>query len=198
MGTKASIVREMLLAGAKYPEISRVAGVASSTIAYHAEKLGLRKRKLTEQKRYDWKTVQAYYDQGYSISEVVEHFGMHWSSLRDARTRGDIHMDDRNRVRKVKLDNGRTYSDEFMFREDSTIARNSIRKRFREITLYACSNQHCTIFNVENPVWAGNPLVLHLDHINGIRNDHRVENLRWLCPNCHSQTPTYCGKNIGK
>jgi 5-methylcytosine-specific restriction endonuclease McrA len=33
--------------------------------------------------------------------------------------------------------------------------------------------------------------VLHLDHINGINNDNRRENLRFLCPNCHSQTPTY-------
>ena len=39
------------------------------------------------------------------------------------------------------------------------------------------------------------PLSLHLDHINGIRNDHRLENLRILCPNCHSQTKTYSGKN---
>jgi 5-methylcytosine-specific restriction endonuclease McrA len=40
----------------------------------------------------------------------------------------------------------------------------------------------------------GRRLVLHLDHINGISNDHRLENLRLLCPNCHSQTDTYCNK----
>ncbi|MGC9992491.1 MAG: HNH endonuclease [Candidatus Cybelea sp.] len=43
--------------------------------------------------------------------------------------------------------------------------------------------------------WHGRPLSLHLDHINGVRNDNRLENLRMLCPNCHSQTPTYGGRN---
>lgn len=42
--------------------------------------------------------------------------------------------------------------------------------------------------------WKGNSLSLHLDHINGINNDNRLDNLRFLCPNCHSQTDTYCGK----
>lgn len=46
--------------------------------------------------------------------------------------------------------------------------------------------------------WNGQPLALHLDHINGINNDHRIENLRFLCPNCHSQTDTYAGKNKNK
>lgn len=44
----------------------------------------------------------------------------------------------------------------------------------------------------------GKPLTLHLDHINGQNKDHRLENLRFLCPNCHSQTHTYCGRNIKK
>lgn len=43
--------------------------------------------------------------------------------------------------------------------------------------------------------WNGEHIVLHLDHINGKNTDNRIENLRFLCPNCHSQTTTYCGKN---
>ena len=45
--------------------------------------------------------------------------------------------------------------------------------------------------------WHGKSISCHLDHINGINNDHRLENLRMICPNCHSQTKTYCGKNKG-
>ena len=44
-------------------------------------------------------------------------------------------------------------------------------------------------------IWNGQKLSLQLDHINGIHNDHRIENLRFLCPNCHSTTETYAGKN---
>lgn len=43
--------------------------------------------------------------------------------------------------------------------------------------------------------WNGRTLSLELDHINGINNDNRIENLRFLCPNCHSQTTTYGSRN---
>jgi Zn finger protein HypA/HybF involved in hydrogenase expression len=45
------------------------------------------------------------------------------------------------------------------------------------------------------PEWNGKFLSLQLDHINGVFNDNRLENVRLLCPNCHSQTPTFAGKN---
>lgn len=44
-------------------------------------------------------------------------------------------------------------------------------------------------------LWQDEPIVLHIDHVNGDHFDHRINNLRLLCPNCHSQTPTYCGGN---
>ncbi len=42
----------------------------------------------------------------------------------------------------------------------------------------------------------GKPLSLQLDHLNGVSNDNRIDNLRFLCPNCHSQTDTFSGKRL--
>lgn len=52
----------------------------------------------------------------------------------------------------------------------------------------------CSICNLYE--WRGKPLVLELDHIDGNNHNHKIGNLRLLCPNCHSQTDTYCGRNI--
>ncbi len=43
--------------------------------------------------------------------------------------------------------------------------------------------------------WLGQKMNLTIDHINGINNDNRIKNLRFLCYNCHALTPTYAGKN---
>jgi 5-methylcytosine-specific restriction endonuclease McrA len=51
----------------------------------------------------------------------------------------------------------------------------------------------CSVCNIDN--WNNKPIGLHLDHINGNSTDHTFKNLRLICPNCHSQTETYCGKN---
>ena len=43
--------------------------------------------------------------------------------------------------------------------------------------------------------WLGKPLSLQLDHIDGNHSNHSLQNLRFLCPNCHTQTDTFSGKN---
>ena len=55
----------------------------------------------------------------------------------------------------------------------------------------------CALCDI-GPEWNGKPLVLRLDHKNGQRSDHRLLNLRFLCPNCDSQTDTFCGRNKPK
>ena len=53
---------------------------------------------------------------------------------------------------------------------------------------YHCEGARCPL----SEEWLGKPLVLHVNHRNGNWLDDRAENVEFLCPNCHSQTPTYC------
>jgi hypothetical protein len=46
--------------------------------------------------------------------------------------------------------------------------------------------------------WLDKPIPLELEHKNGNNKDNRIENLSFLCPNCHAFTDTYRGKNIGR
>jgi predicted RNA-binding Zn-ribbon protein involved in translation (DUF1610 family) len=81
-------------------------------------------------------------------------------------------------------------SNDAIFKENSYYSNELIKKRIVKDDLleYKCSK--CGIDS-----WQGEPIVLELDHINGINIDNRLSNLRYLCPNCHSQTDTYCGRN---
>jgi len=55
----------------------------------------------------------------------------------------------------------------------------------------------CSICNML-PFWFGKPISFHLDHIDGNPKNNEVSNFRILCPNCHSQTESYCGKKNTK
>jgi RNase P subunit RPR2 len=44
-------------------------------------------------------------------------------------------------------------------------------------------------------IWEGNNINMELDHIDGDRTNHKLDNLRMICPNCHSQTETFRAKN---
>jgi hypothetical protein len=69
---------------------------------------------------------------------------------------------------------------------------NSLKKR-----LIAEGMKQARCESCRRDSWEGHPIPLELDHVNGRRDDNRLANLRILCPNCHAQTETYRGRNIG-
>jgi Zn finger protein HypA/HybF involved in hydrogenase expression/endogenous inhibitor of DNA gyrase (YacG/DUF329 family) len=72
----------------------------------------------------------------------------------------------------------------------STYSRKHLKERLLEGKIL---KNECSLCGAL-PEWNGKPLVLILDHINGINDDHRLENLRLVCPNCNSQLPTFAGR----
>lgn len=79
---------------------------------------------------------------------------------------------------------------ELVFVENCTYSNATLRRHYIKVCPPTC----CAICN-RKPEWEGKPLTLILDHINGIHSDSRLENLRWVCPNCNSQLETTNGKN---
>jgi hypothetical protein len=75
--------------------------------------------------------------------------------------------------------------------EKSTYARHLLKRRLLKERLLENKCNICGLFEQ----WQGKPIVLVLDHINGVNDDNRLENLRMLCPNCNSQQETFCGKS---
>jgi len=75
-------------------------------------------------------------------------------------------------------------------RKDSKSYKSSNRNEIRK------NNNICNICNINE--WLGNKIVLELDHIDGNSKNDEISNLRMLCPNCHSQTPTFRGRGIKK
>lgn len=82
-------------------------------------------------------------------------------------------------------------SEENVFIENSTATQKVLREWYKKgnYTKYKCS------ICGQEPIWQGKDLTLILDHINGHNHDDRLENLRWVCPNCNQQLDTTGFKN---
>ena len=64
-----------------------------------------------------------------------------------------------------------------------------MRRYVTEIRGYKCEDCGC------GSTWNHKPITLQLDHIDGNSDNNSLENIRWLCPNCHTQTETWCARN---
>lgn len=89
------------------------------------------------------------------------------------------------RVKKIVENKKKKHEEKTKTADFNTLSENQKRKRILIEQDYRCSE--CGI----EQMWNCKPLKFELDHISGIRKDNTRNNLRMVCPNCHSQTPTY-------
>jgi len=125
--------------------------------------------------RYDWAAVQAYHDAGHGRRETTQHFGFCPASWKKAVDRGALSP----RPRRSPIEH-----------LSQMRSREYVKRRLLQAGILENRCDECGIRE-----WRGKPISIQIDHRNGVRHDHRLENLRMLCPNCHSQTETYGAKN---
>lgn len=168
-------VHRLLEEGLTRAQIARTLGTSKSTVTYHARRFGMPIDSRAA-RRYDWNAIQAYYDDGHSVSECCTKFGFARASWTSAVRRGAVV------ARPLTMP-----IDQLLSRSRS---RQNLKRRLLEAGLLP---QRCGECGIED--WRGAPLSLQLHHVNGKREDNRLENLALMCPNCHSQTKTWGGRN---
>jgi hypothetical protein len=172
------LVAARLDSGTSVKEVARQLGLSKSTVSWHAARLG-RPRQSRSAVRYDWAAVQSYYDEGRSPRECCERFGFNRSAWAAAVKSGRVVV----RPRRAPLCD--------LLVADSPASRLTVKRRLlRE----GIKSSRCDECGLER--WQGRQLRFELHHINGNRSDHRLMNLRLLCPNCHSQTENFAGRAL--
>ena len=131
-------------------------------------------------------------ENSFSMNEVIDklgyttHSGGSHNTVKKRIELYDIDISHFSSIRGVKR------TEENVFIENSTASQATLRRWYKkgEYTPYICS------ICGQEPIWQGKDLTLILDHINGSNHDDRLENLRWVCPNCNQQLDTTNGKNL--
>jgi hypothetical protein len=167
-------VLDLLAQGWTQARIAQHLGLARSTVAYHARRVQPPDPKF--RRRHDWEAIQRYYDEGHSITDCQARFGVSRKAVMDAAARGVV----------------RTRPQAMPVQQLLIGRRNRAHLKARLVKLGLLADVCATCGATE---WLGRPLSLQLHHRNGDPDDNRLENLQLLCPNCHSLTDNWGGRN---
>lgn len=137
-----------------------------------------------------------------SKAQILEKLGLHRNGNNNNMIQKiidvydiDITHFDYHRNRTNNINNFVKYKLSDILVENSTYQSSSnLKKRLYKEGLKERKCEKCG----QGELWNGEKMSLILDHINGVNNDNRIENLRIVCPNCNATLPTHAGKNAKK
>lgn len=171
-------VEHLLSTGLTQAEIGRRLSLSKSTVAYHVRRLG-RRADPRFARRYDWAEIQRTVDQeGLSMRQCLDRFGISRDSWCRAVRSGRLVPAPHKLSMEELLVAGR-------IRQRGHLKSRLVREGLKENRCERCGITE----------WLGDRLSMALHHVNGDGRDNRLANLQFLCPNCHSQTPNYGGRN---
>jgi Homeodomain-like domain/HNH endonuclease len=170
-------VAQLLAEGLSQADIARELGISKPTVCFHMRMLGV-PPSADFARRYDRDAIREYHEAGHSMTACRSHFGFSRNAWWDAIRRGAITPRPRLLPLKELLVKGGVRN------------RHHVKQRLLSAGLKVERCECCGLTE-----WLGSPLAFELHHVNGDGLDNRLENLRLLCPNCHSQTDTWGGRN---
>lgn len=158
-------------------------------------KIDVRPRSYTDQEFIDAVKTSR------SIQETIQKIGLHvcggnYQTIRRNAARLNLSLDHflgqswnkgdtHGLLNKLKRPLSEILVENSTYTNNHFLKQRLIKEKYFEHKCYKCNRTE----------WEGQKIPIQLEHKNGVHNDNRIENLTFLCPNCHALTDTYCGKN---
>lgn len=154
---------------------------------------------MRESTKYPKKQLAKAVAESTSLAEVMRRLGKKWSGgqqqnlkrwignykLDTSHFTGQGHNKGKTAQNKKHWSEWLVFDDDMFLRQKSRVLRQAMIDSGTE---YVCS---CG----QKPYWRGQPMTLQINHKNGNWKDNRRQNLEFLCPNCHSITEGWSGRN---